>query len=539
MPTRHVTTSRVAQDSLLTSDPDPDHHPCPPSSRQIVLKISSIRPPLPGTLSMDRSNLTTLVNYIEANLRASQQAGLPFVDPRGHREKILVHQNHVLFGRRGAGKSTLLRSLTSNRCVPIPVNCEDYKDSTFPNIVIQILLRMLEVIRSEHRRRNRWWWFLLPGSSLRRELYDLSAELRELLERPDTEEVQLTVTQSSSTGAQMQGSVGPATGRAGLGHRAETQEAQILERDKLTWLRQHLPRLKTVISDAARALSSNGIFLILDDYYFLDRMIQPDCVDFFHRLTKDTPLYVKLGTIRHRTSLVRRTKRQTVGVEVGHDILEIDMDYMLDRFAELKVFMGQLLREASNGADVQGDVDEVFAGEGFVQLCLASGGVPRDFLVLFVDLGTQFLAGQIDAIGKVEVSAAAIQARQRKYDALPDDAGDERERLEHYVQTIRTDIYDKRRTNTFLVAKDDLEQYPEQAQGLRELVDLRLLHLADRNTSSAPSDGRRYEAYMLDVSLYDNPRPRNFGQLLPGAVDDKSRADALRASPRLNLSRLQ
>ena len=82
------------------------------------------------------------------------------------------------------------------------------------------------------------------------------------------------------------------------------------------------------------------------------------------------------------------------------------------------------------------------------------------------------------------------------------------------------------------------EQHPQERQAIRELVDLRLIHLIDSNTSSAPSDGRRYEAYILDVGLYENSRPRNFNQVEPGSEDSRSRKDQLRASPRLILADL-
>jgi hypothetical protein len=60
------------------------------------------------------------------------------------------------------------------------------------------------------------------------------------------------------------------------------------------------------------------------------------------------------------------------------------MDYTLDNFDELQNFMHQLLKNAVERSGAQLDVDDMFAGDGFAQLCLASGGVPRDFLSLFV-----------------------------------------------------------------------------------------------------------------------------------------------------------
>ena len=118
------------------------------------------------------------------------------------------------------------------------------------------------------------------------------------------------------------------------------------------------------------------------------------------------------------------------------------------------------------------------------------------------------------------------------------DSAGEREILESYLSVIRKFAYNEHRTNAFLVAKDELEQHPQERQAIRELVDLRLIHLIDSNTSSAPSDGRRYEAYILDVGLYENSRPRNFNQVEPGSEDSRSRKDQLRASPRLDLTEL-
>jgi hypothetical protein len=132
------------------------------------------------------------------------------------------------------------------------------------------------------------------------------------------------------------------------------------------------------------------------------------------------------------------------------------------------------------------------------------------------------------------VNEAAIANIASKLDSLKVDSAGERETLESYLGVIRRSVYNEHRTNAFLVAKEELEQYPQVRQAIRELVDLRLIHLIDANTSSAPSDGRRYEAYILDVGLYENSRPRNFEQVEPGSQDSKSRKDRLRASPKLS-----
>ncbi len=200
--------------------------------------------------------------------------------------------------------------------------------------------------------------------------------------------------------------------------------------------------------------------------------------------------------------------------------------------------MRQLLRNAIEQAGSNVPVEDMFAGDGFAQLCLASGGVPRDFLFLFVTSANAAVsAGR--TIGKIQVNEAALANLRSKVDSMKRDSGDEDAILNGCLKRIKRFVYDEKRTNAFLIAKDDLDKNDQARQAIRELVDLRLIHLVDQNTSRAPSDGRRYEAYILDVALYDNTRPRNFSQVEPGQRDEKARKDELRASPVFALEKLQ
>ena len=68
------------------------------------------------------------------------------------------------------------------------------------------------------------------------------------------------------------------------------------------------------------------------------------------------------------------------------------MDYTLDNFDELQSFMCQLLLNTVDKSEASVRLEDVFAGEGSSQLCLASGGVPRDFLSRFVTLANRAVA---------------------------------------------------------------------------------------------------------------------------------------------------
>lgn len=425
--------------------------------------------------------------------------------------------------------------------VSVNVNVEDYKDISFPNIVIQILSSTLREVASEVYAVSPWRTLKLKYRGLRKDLTQAAERLESKLHEPDQTTTEITTREAATRGmagkASATGRVGGLTANLESQRRYEEERSKSVPESKIGYLKTELTNFKKILDDTAVKLGIS-IFLVLDDYYFMAKAIQPDCIDYFHRLTKGTDFYLKIATIRYRSKLYRQDNGTPIGVERGHDIYEVDMDYTLDRFEDLQSFMKQLLRNACDDCEVVIDIDDFFAGEGFRQLCLASGGVPRDFLSLFVKLGRKMIAGEIPAIGKVEVNEAAIANYGNKFTAFRQDSVEEREVLEEYLRLIKGLVYEKKRTNTFLVAKDDLDEYPLEAQAIRELVDLRFLHLVDNNTSSAPSDGRRYEAYMLDVSLYANSRPRGFSQLEPGTTDDKSRRDKIRAAPRLELEGL-
>lgn len=488
---------------------------------------------------MESEQIAKLIRYIEENLRASATAGISFVDARHQSERLSSRQNHVVFGRRGAGKTSLLKSaLGGVDHVDVYLNLEDYKDITFPNIVIHILAELFSVLKQRIERKYRWYKPSLSAWHARRGIEKSHNVLWKYRHEPDieTQEIREKDAYREQLSASLKAKIGE--GGAKTGREKAREITRQVPKDKLEYLLLELSTYKKLIRSISHLFEGQPIFLVLDDFYFVRKASQPDLIDYFHRLTKGTGLFIKMATIEHRSKLYRRTQDLYVGVERGHDIFEVNMDYTLDNSDELQEFMKKLLKNACEKAGVTESVNELFAGDGFSQLCLASGGVPRDFLSLFITLAKN-VATNGQGIGKVQVNEAAIANIGNKLESMHKDSGDEDVVLEGYLSRIKEHVYTEKRTNVFLVAKDDLERDPQFRQAIRELVDLRLAHLVDHNTSRAPSDGRRYEAYLLDIGLYDNPRPRNFTQIEPGQRDDKARKDSLRASPVLELTRLR
>lgn len=485
---------------------------------------------------MDLQEIQKLIRYIEENTRADKVSGIEFIDPRNFKSKIQGKQNYVVFGRRGAGKSTLLKTLLpENGNFSIYVNLEDYKDITFPNIIIKVLIRFFEgtigklddevsIFKFGKWRRKQ---------KLKKDLKKLISELKSKIATPDSLDENRRYKTAKQEGGKAKATVGGLGSELSYQDNNESEIAHQWKIDKLNDLKTSIDDIKDLIQRVSE-LSDKQIILVLDDFYFIPKSIQPYLVDYFHRLSKSNDFYLKIGTVKHRTNLYRQTSDSYIGMELNADVYDIDLDYTLDKWNELKRFKRDLLEAAIKSADAKIDINEIFNDQAFEQLCIASGGVPRDFLVLFIKCCST-LNEDSNRINVPNVREVAIENYSNKKNALEKDSIEESNVLESTMSYIRDKVFTDKRTNVFLIENESLDK-DEIVKGIiKELVDLRFIHIIDNNTSAAPSDGRRHSAYLLDVSLYTNGRPRNFKEIEP---DIKSRRDDIRSSPRIAVSGL-
>jgi hypothetical protein len=485
---------------------------------------------------MDLKEIQKLIRYIEENTRADKVSGIEFIDPRNFKAKIQGKQNYVVFGRRGAGKSTLLKTLIpENGNFSIYVNLEDYKDITFPNIIIKVLIRFFEGINKKLDedisifKFGKW----RKKRKLKKNLSNLITELKGKIATPDALEEKRRYKSVQQEGGKAK------AGTSGLGAELSYQdldESEIAHQwkiDKLNDLKTSIDDIKDLIQRVSE-LTDKQIILVLDDFYFIPKTIQPYLIDYFHRLSKSNDFYLKIGTVKHRTNLYRQTAESYIGMELNADVYDIDLDYTLDKWNELKRFKRDLLAAAIKSAGAKIDINEIFNDQAFEQLCIASGGVPRDFLVLFIKCCAT-LNEDSNRINVPNVREVAIENYSNKKNALEKDSTEESNILENTMSHIRDKVFTEKRTNVFLIENESLDKDDVVKGIIKELIDLRFIHIIDNNTSAAPSDGKRHSAYLLDVSLYTNGRPRNFKEIEP---DIKSRRDDIRSSPRIAVSSL-
>ena len=312
---------------------------------------------------------------------------------------------------------------------------------------------------------------------------------------------------------------GPVSVKAGLGSSSErsyreavTQESR---RHKIEFLLQHIMDYQSFIREIAE-ISGGDSFLFLDDLYHIRKEDQPQVLDYFHRIAKGNKLWLKVGTIRHRTEWYKHSN-PPIGMKLGDDAEEIDLDLTLEKYSLTRDFLMTILEKIAIDAKFN-QVKELLLPSAVDRLVLASGGVAHDFLAIFrssIDGARE--RWRMDRLEDnrilvQDVNQSAGDYDRAKRDEFNMDTLEEREKVQGAFDNIRTFCLEESKSNCFVLEKDRAD---ETAELIEELVDLRLLHLVQSRVTIANRPGKLYIAYMLDLGQYTGERLRRGIDLIP------------------------
>lgn len=509
--------------------------------------------PRSGTQRMAQSNETLnssevdkLVIMVEEATRATKDSPRRFIEPaRGTLDRAKARRHHIIFGRRGSGKTSLLRKagadLTLGRIPVAFIDLEAFKGHTYPDVLISVLIETMVALDnwlgtagSNPASKKSFWskFFGKPGkppldraklAKLREELTRTVEELKRLLHSEDRAPLasRSTVSQSGviSTSAQAGVKLGFGDNSVSVGganHQATAalaslEMSEIEKRDKAAFLHRKIIDFQKLFEQVVE-VSGSDAYIFLDDLYHVARRDQAHVLDYFHRILKGRSVWLKVGTIRHRTDWYRHGD-PPVGLKLGDDCDDIDLDITLEKHELAKTFLLQILDQLIAEANLGGHY-QLLAEGGTERLVLASGGVARDFLTIFrraIDVARE--RGRTyrgDRINAEDVNIAAGEHDPSKRDELKRDTIGEREELEQALRAIQNFCIGNN-VNCFLVQRDSESKGQEL---LGELVDLRFVHVVESRTTVRDYPGKLYTGYLLDISQYTGERRRREMQMI-------------------------
>lgn len=495
--------------------------------------------------TLEGQAVARLETLIEEATRSTEEGVKYFVEPApGTRARASSKRHHIVFGRRGSGKSSLLQKVRHDSYVErrpvVYVDMEEFKGHSYPDVLVSVLIRtFIEFERwlnstAVYPATKTGFWKKLVGAkptspavnakeakALEERVHQIVARLKTLLHEADSA-VLSTRTEYSSAFSSRSNELAAATvGVTGLQSKlgatdeaAESQSEKFeVRRDynssKEEYLHRSIIDFKNVLLDVA-ALSGGPGFILLDDLYHIRLQDQADVIDYFHRICKNTNVWLKIGTVRHRTKYYLYGDPPK-GMKVGDDCEQIDLDVTLEQYVVTKQFLFSVLEQFARECTV--NLTDILTDGARDRLVVASGGVARDFLTLFrssMAIARERWArgdrARGEKIGAEDVNVAAGRNDANKREEFARDLTvDDFHKLLEAFERVSDFCLSKAKANCFLVEKD--------ARGngvdlIPALVDLKFLHRVSSRVTVRDRPQKLYDAYMLDLSQYAGERAK-------------------------------
>lgn len=245
-------------------------------------------------------------------------------------------------------------------------------------------------------------------------------------------------------------------------------------------------------------------------------------LDYFHRVAKGNGVWLKVGTIKHRSRWYEHSD-PPIGMKLGDDAKEINLDVSLERFDTLREFLKKILTGLMEETKPL-SIKELINPTAIDRLIIASGGVVRDFIGIFSNAINQARErGKKNhrgpKIGAEDVNLATGDYDPIKREEFKLDTAEDREALESAFQKLVVFCTEKSKCNVFLVSQ---KLSGNTRDSIDQLIDLRLIHpVKSRVTLKKGATGELYEAYMLDLSQYTASRKVHRFQIIDLNAPDK------------------
>lgn len=487
---------------------------------------------------LNSTEVDELLVLCEEVMRATPEGAHRFIEPApGVLARAKSKQHNIVFGRRGSGKSSLLRKTAADLTIdrrPIAfVDMETFKGHTYPDVLISVLIKTLHEFQSwltgaaTNPSNKTSFWKRLFGTSPKRPPFNkantellkitLSTIIKDLefqLRSPETSSKQIKETTKNENSKSGKLSANTPTPIATLSLEANFEGKFIKEIEaqsnyvshKVEYLHQNIIRFQSFFQELTK-LSDGPSFLILDDLYHIKKSDQAKVIDYFHRVAKGNGMWLKIGTIKHRSQWYEHSD-PPIGMKLGDDAREINLDVSLEKFETLKKFLKKVLDNLIEEKPPL-SIKNLINPTAIDRITIASGGVTRDFVGIFSgsiavarNRGPEHHRGP--KIGSEDVNLAAGEYDSNKREEFKLDTAEDREILEAAFTKLVSFCTETSKCNVFLVSQ---KLTGDVRNSIDQLIDLRMIHpVKSRVTLKRGAVGELFEAYMLDLSQYTASR---------------------------------
>jgi hypothetical protein len=267
--------------------------------------------------------------------------------------------------------------------------------------------------------------------------------------------------------------------------------------------------LRRAVSAVTTAVNAE-LFVFLDDYHLVHADQQARVVEAIHGGLKGARGWLKVAGLRSLLKVYDPATKK--GLQSPGDAQVISLDLTLVDPEAAEEHLRRILLNFLKLVGVDKLRDAIAEG-AFHRLVWANAGVPRDFLQMFSKSIEHAKRANRQRVELSDANLAIGEFGRQKMAELEEDARNEQNLLKRALEAIEEHCLEseKKKVNAFLIRSESSDEY----RAVQTLSDLRLLHILHQ-TITPHKAGERYEAYMLDYSLFTGFRQRrNIEQMLP------------------------
>jgi hypothetical protein len=466
-------------------------------------------------------------------------------------EVIEARQHQIIYGRRGAGKTHLLRRVelrlredfTQGGILPIYINGSQLsqeisivsQDPAMVALAIYVqLIQHIGVALSNfvYDLNKAGFWDRIAGgrkSHTARQADEIATTLEDILTRgkvrvlPRGEVSEKAMSlEETSKGASAGASIRSDPRSIGWAVNARTRIERINKSSSLTTRRiqgEVILPFKQVSDEVERLLDLLGnvsLFILFDEWSDVDKdpQVQPYLAEMLKRTASTVPgMYLKLACIPGRTILatpITEDVRNPIGLEEGDDVhAAVDLDKIVfarESIDQIVPFFMDMIKKHV-GAELEWVrlsrfahfeaflTSMVFSGKSsFVELCLGSGGVPRDFINIYraATVNTANMTRSVQARQPIDLLAVRLAAKetyQSKRASFGRSTTSPQLRL---LDRIYQEIYVRKHSYLFLLTEEFAEDGTVQTLYMEKLIHRVPVTYYD------PQGERTYQYFQLD-----------------------------------------
>ncbi|MCV2351991.1 hypothetical protein [Paucibacter sp. Y2R2-4] len=251
---------------------------------------------------------------------------------------------------------------------------------------------------------------------------------------------------------------------------------------------------------------------LIDEWSEIPSDVQKHLAELIKRVFISSKFSFKIGAIPNRTDLGHRTPGKFYGLEDGGDIFgyQLDNRYVFEiEKNKTRDFFNDLLHRHLYAIDpvvVEGIlktnnktestfINAFLTNKALGELCIASAGIPRDFINLFIHSYDQFKSSSLRHISVKNVRMAT----SGWYETDKKKQIDEHMSDKVLLQAIVEEIVMKKKSSHFMLS----EKHSSNPHIL-SLIDFRVLHLRKKGYSHQDIPGESFNVYFIDYGCYNH-----------------------------------